>query len=73
MGKGNVLMATKRRAKIKVCRSQDGQFYLAVVAGNGEPFVNGETYTRRADALRAANRVQPMIASAVIVDETVMP
>lgn len=62
----------KRRAKIIIrrARGEPVRFFVAIVAGNGEPFTNGETYTRRGDATRAANRVQPMIADAVIVDES---
>lgn len=47
----------------EINESTNGQFYFLVVAGNGEPVGVSETYAERSGAVRAAERVQEMLAS----------
>lgn len=39
---------------IRVYRDAEGEFRWAAIAGNGEIVAQGESHTRREDALRAA-------------------
>lgn len=43
-------------ARIEVRPSVDGQFYWALVGGNNQDMCVSETFTRKADAKRAACR-----------------
>lgn len=60
----------KRKPRIVVRRSEDNQFYFVLVAGNGEGMFASETYTRKLDAQRAAERLRVLVAEARVVDET---
>lgn len=50
-------MSTKRMAKWVVKATSDGQWMVVLKAGNGEPQVWSEAYTRKADANRALVQV----------------
>jgi uncharacterized protein YegP (UPF0339 family) len=46
--------ASERPITIHVLKAKDGQWYLGLVAPNGEIRLVSETYTRKRDAERAA-------------------
>ena len=54
--------------RIEVAKSRDDQWFYRVVAANGETLSTSETYTRREDAVRAAESVGTD-AEIVTVDE----
>lgn len=52
--------------KLHVRKSRDGQWYFVATARNGEPVATSETYTRKADAVRGAQRFRDVFALAAI-------
>lgn len=55
-------------AKIKIVPAKNGQYYLRIVAGNGETVLHSETYISKPNAKRAAERIHPLMLSATIED-----
>lgn len=60
----------RRYVVLEVRRSKDNQFYFILKAANGETMMMSETYTRRTDAHRAADRLKVLVSIAVVVDVT---
>lgn len=54
--------------KIEIRRTNNGQFYWRIVAGNGEPLAHSETYIHKSDAVSAAQSVKTNAAGAPILD-----
>jgi uncharacterized protein YegP (UPF0339 family) len=54
--KQNHAKPRRKFRKVVVKDSEDGQFYYVAQGRNGEPLYTSETFTTRADAVRAARR-----------------
>lgn len=52
---------TMRAPSLKVEKALNGQFYVVLRGGNGEKVVWSETYTRKADAMRAKKAIARLI------------
>jgi uncharacterized protein YegP (UPF0339 family) len=56
--------------KILIKKSRNGQFYLLMIAKNGEPiFKSSETYHNKKDAMKTIGYFVPM----EVIDTTVTP
>lgn len=55
-----------RPATIRIEQAQDRQYYLRLIAGNGETVLVSETYTRRRDAVRASKALAGLMPTAVL-------
>ena len=56
--------------RFEIHRASGGQYYLGIVAGNGQVLATSETYYNKADAQSAAESVRAHAASARVFDYT---
>lgn len=59
-----------KNVEIRFWQGASGLWYITVVAKNGEVVLDGaQGYSTKANAKRAAKRIQSLVADAVISDE----
>jgi len=56
-----------RCTKVHIKQAKDREWYFVLTGGNGQPIAVSETYTRRSDALRGAERFCVLVAMAEVV------